>query len=283
MSKPSTPRSKEGYTELISPSDIEYTRLADQAAGLTEMMKTITHALPTNPALLIDVGCGTGVATCQLGTLYPTAQVYGIDLSPVPSCYKPANVEFIQGDIRQLQTHDPRLRPNSIDYVFSRLLVLGMTDWEGYVREMASLLRPGGWVEMQDFSLVWYLNGNPVSEEWHWMQALIKATRINGLDLHAGSNIKGYMQRAGLVDVKAREFRQPVGTWAINERPETKRIGEHSTREYPSMFYHAIPKMLSGMGYEAEEIEGFREECKKCLAAEKGKEICFYATVGRKP
>ena len=246
-------------------------------------MQTTIHAPLTNPAFVIDVGCGTGITTRHFGILYPAAQVYGIDLSPVPSRPKPVNVEFIQGDIRTLLKHDARLRPNLLDFVFSRLLILGMTDWEGYVKDMASLVKPGGWVEMQDFDFVWYLHGKPCSGEWGWVQAVFKAARRKGLDLNCGVNIEGYMKQAGLVDVQTREFRLPAGTWAVDERPETRRIGEHSAREYPMLYYHAIPKMLEEMGYGAEEIEAFREESKRCLSAQIGKEIKFYAIVGRKP
>ena len=247
------------------------------------MMGTTVHAPLTRPSLIIDVGCGTGITACQFGNLYPDAQVYGVDLSPVPSHTKPTNIEYIQGDIRKLMKQDPVLRPNSLDFVFSRLLILGMTDWAGYVQDMASLLQPGGWIEMQDYDFVWYSHGKPVSQDWGWVQAVFKAAKKKGLDLNCGVNVEKYMKQAGLVDVQKREFRLPAGTWDVEKRPETRRIGEHSAREYPMLYYHAIPKMLMGMGYSAEEIEGFREESKRCLAPEVGKEIWFYATIGRKP
>ncbi|KAI4104261.1 MAG: hypothetical protein LQ339_003880 [Xanthoria mediterranea] len=264
--------------------DIEHARLEDQAIGLAEMMHNkLIHAPLQSPKSLVDVGCGTGIVTRQLGDAYPAAKVYGVDLSPVPSGPKPPNVEYILGDVGQLLNNDPRLAHGSADFVFSRLLLLGITDWAGYVRDVASLLRPGGWVEMQDLALEWYLHGTYCSGEWEWMQALFAAGEQKGWDLRCGRNIKGYMEQAGLVDVSVQEYRLPMGDWLARERPETRRIGQHAAREYGMLYYHAIPKMLQGMGYTEEKMEELSVMCTKDWAGQEGKEMRFYATVGRKP
>lgn len=247
------------------------------------MDNNLIHAPLESPNLLIDVGCGTGIVSCHLGAKYPTAQIYGVDLSSVPPRQKPSNVEFIVGDVRQLLNHDARVALGTADLVFSRLLVLGMTDWAGYVRDMASLVRSGGWVEMQDVALEWYLDGVCCSGEWEWSKALALAAEKKGWDPHCGRNLKGNMHEAGLVDISVREYSIPMGTWMVGERPETRRIGEHTAREFGMVYYHAIPKMLQGMGYAEEKIEEFRRSSGRDLAAQDGKELRFYVTVGRKP
>ncbi|KAL8782580.1 MAG: hypothetical protein Q9213_005258 [Squamulea squamosa] len=252
--------------------------------GLAELMHDkFIHAPLQSPRHLVDVGCGTGIVTRQLGDAYPTAQVYGIDLSPVPSGPKPPNVEYVLGDICQLLNRDARLAFESMDFVFIRLLVLGMTDWPGFVRNMVALLRPGGWVEVQDFALEWYLHGSYRSGDWEWMQAFSTAAERKGFDLRCGRNARGYMEQAGLLDVSVKEYSLAIGDWLARERPETRRIGEHAAREYGMLYYHAIPKMLQGMGYAEEKIEEFRRMCKRDLAGQEGMELKFYATIGRKP
>lgn len=242
------------------------------------------HAPLGSPKTILDIGCGTGILTRHLGQKYPAAQVYGIDLSPVPktSGPNPANVTYIQGDIRQLLHADPRLAPGTADFVFNRLLILGMSDWPGYVRDVTSLLKPGGWAEMQDYVLGLYLHGQPCPHS-AWRRALAKVAAVKGWDLYCGRNIEGYMRDAGLVDVQVREYRIPFGTWAVKERRETRRIGEHLAKEMRTLYWHAIPKMLGGMGYEEGEIEGFREEAMIELAPQEGKEVSFHVTIGRKP
>ena len=253
----------------MTPSSVELARIEDQAVGLVELMhQKVIHAPINNPAFILDVGCGTAAVTCYLGSKFPYTQVYGIDISPVRSSAPiPQNVSFIQGDLKSLlKEKDARLRRNSFDYIFHRLLILGVTDWSDYVSDVASLLQPGGWAEMQDYNIKMYRNGRECSQEWQWLKILKKAASRKGIDLDCGSNIKGYMERAGFTDVVAREYSVPFGGWASDMRPETKRIGQHAGREYGPMYFHLM-----------------QEAAKSDMSEELGKEIVFYVTIGRKP
>ncbi|KAL8698798.1 MAG: hypothetical protein Q9224_001691 [Gallowayella concinna] len=271
----------------VTNNETEYARLEDQAAGLAELMDNrLIHApLQQPPLQLIDVGCGSGTVTRHLASKYPIARVYGIDLSPVPTGigHDPPNVEFLVGDMRQMLKKDARFVPGSTDFVFSRMLALGMTDWPGYVRDMASLLRSGGWVEMQEYTLDWYLHGSYCSADWEWLRVLHGAAREKGRDLRCGTNMQVYMEQAGLVDISVKAYRVPMGTWLVGERPETKRIGEHAAREYGVLFCQVVSKMLQGLGYTKEKIEEFQMMTLKDQAAQEGKEKRFYVTIGRKP
>ena len=90
--------------------------------------------------------------TNLLGAAFPEATVIGIDIAPVPELRhgKRSNVEYVQGDIRELMEEDPRFKPGSFDYIFQRLLLFGMTKWPEYVSTVAALLKPGGWLEAQE-------------------------------------------------------------------------------------------------------------------------------------
>lgn len=74
------------------------------------MLGDIIHAPIEDLKLILDVGCGTGIVTCELARRFPSASVIGIDASRVPiSKDTPANVMFIQGDIHELIKMDERL------------------------------------------------------------------------------------------------------------------------------------------------------------------------------
>ncbi|KAI4217884.1 MAG: hypothetical protein L6R36_009229 [Xanthoria steineri] len=269
----------------VLPNDaVEYDRLEEQAIGFTEMMQKNPpiHAPLENPQQLVDIGCGTGHLTRQLAEKYPTAHVYGIDLSPVRTPTS-QNMGFILGDVRKLIGSDPRLAYESADFVFSRLLFMGMTDWPEYVRDTVSLVRPGGWVEMQDLIFELYLHGSPCSDEWGWMKAIKSAAQQKGMDLQCGKNIARYMEEAGLEDIVVKEYRLPCGTWLAEQKPETRRIGESTGREYGRIVYYMLPKMLQGKGYTEEQLDVFRESALRDSAGRDGLETKLYVTIGRKP
>ncbi|MCJ1375965.1 hypothetical protein MMC20_007203 [Loxospora ochrophaea] len=272
--------------EYNLPNDsIEHARLEDQAAGYTELMHgKLVHAPLQSPANAFDVGCGTGVMTRHLGTLYPAAAVYGIDISPVPP-YNPTppNVSYIKGDIRSLAKTDNRLVPGTLDYIYNRLLVCGMTKWPAYVQEIATLLRPRGWMEIHDYTYEWWKNGEACDGDWQWMKAMRKGASQKGLDLDCGRNAKQYMEQAGLVDVAQYKYQVPCGTWMVKDKPETRRIGEHQAGDLIEVISQAIlPGVVRDLGLTEQELGQLKEECSTCLQAEEDKYMEFYVTVGRK-
>ena len=49
----------------------------------------------------MDVGCGSGAWAIEVADDFPTANVIGIDLSPIQPADVPQNCEFIVADLNQ--------------------------------------------------------------------------------------------------------------------------------------------------------------------------------------
>lgn len=143
----------------------------------------------------MDIGCGTGPMTVLLADFLPNATVFGIDLSPIPKATKleteryGGRVRFIEGNIFNLVGKHPALAGNNMDFVFHRLLNVGVKSFEAYLRNVVfPLLRPGGWAEMQDlFGERWYQSdpdipgrSRCVSHDWLWTKTWDEAKTEHG-------------------------------------------------------------------------------------------------------
>lgn len=251
-------------------SSVEQRRLNKQHFALRSLMgNRIKRApLPTRIDVILDIGCGTGVVTRELSVMYPLAQhIYGIDLSLVPSTAVStstsnaselsSNVSFIGGDARQIMGTDTCLPFGTADFVFNQLLLCGMTDWEGYVRDVFKMVKPGGWVEMQDYEEMFYINGKPVDIDrfgpWRWLWAFRAGAKAKGIDLDYSKNMKSSMLNAGFTGVDARQFTVPF--WRANDNsPEANSIADYSIRDPDGYFWHAISKMVDSLGFSDSEI-----------------------------
>lgn len=72
----------------------------------------------------------------------------------------------------------------------------GMTNRASHIRDMATLLKPGGWMEVHEYAQGWYKDGDVCSGERLEMDEGDAggggASRL-GLDLDCGLNAREYM------------------------------------------------------------------------------------------
>ncbi|KAF2214326.1 hypothetical protein CERZMDRAFT_37748 [Cercospora zeae-maydis SCOH1-5] len=209
---------KAGYA--LPNDSAEHHRLDRQAGHLSAMMLgNVPHA-PVQSGKsnrMLDVGCGTGAITNLIASFYPDAECIGLDLTPVPAT-RPhrANTQFFQGDFCSNPpslwtpiTGDSSLpkSPHLFDYIFSRLLIAGMTKWPEFITKLFSLLRPGGWAEVQDLDFHWYdENNTPISQDWKWLDKLVEVCEKKEMDLRCGSKVHGWVNDAGFADVQTFEY-----------------------------------------------------------------------------
>jgi SAM-dependent methyltransferase len=103
-----------------------------------------------------DFGCGAGLVTAQLAQIVgPEGQVVGVDASSAQIAQARArlngrgtNVSFVEASAT-----DTGLPPESFDLIYSRFLLIHLADPEWALREMRSLLKPGGILVCEDGDL----------------------------------------------------------------------------------------------------------------------------------
>ena len=209
--------------------------------------------------------------------------MYGLDLFSVPALRpKQPNITFVQGDIRALAVGNERFGPESYDYVFHSLLICGMTDWPGYVRLVASTLRPVGWVAIHDACWDLFKHERRISNGYEWLEEVRKAAERKGLDIHCGKKIGQWMKQAGLVNVEVVEYKTPIRTCEVDCWPEKRKIGEYYETWVMNLYWHLIPKLL-GSEKSADDIERFRRQMIQDLQPEGGRYWSFFVTTTKKP
>jgi len=203
---------------------------------------------------------------------------------------EPTNVSYITGNIRDLPDSSAATRwAGKADLVFNRLLVLGMRDWPGYVKEAAALVRPGGYVEMQDIVMsIWKrtVTAGSVTDVdlgREYTRAMAAAAEARGMDIACGEKLAGWMKDAGLEIVEERVFPFPVGDWMAKEAPETLDMGMLFAEVTLPAMAPAL-KMMCGNTHNAEEIARLQAEIMYDLAEENryGKFAKYHVVVGRK-
>ncbi|KAK1700505.1 methyltransferase [Colletotrichum godetiae] len=211
----------------VFPNDpAEQERLDLQSLALTELFSGRLHFAPIavqgTPKRILDVGTGTGAWAMDMGDVYPEAKIVGIDLSPIQSNAVPPNVHFYIEDAAQSwQWEDP------FDYIHTRVLLGSFGDFKNEVIQQAfDSLRPGGWLESQDFNLEATSDDDtlaPDSPLSRWVDDMNLASEMIGRPLSRAHMLREWYEEVGFVDVHQRVFKIPINGWA--KHPRHKHVG----------------------------------------------------------
>ena len=118
----------------------------------------------------MDVGCGTGEWSIEVAEQFPTANVYGLDLSPVQTTHVFENVHFIIADVSEgldfddgstdlvHSRCDPRLSADDCRYLHAGIT---RARWPAYLAEILRILKPNnGWAQMIELGYPYVLSEN---------------------------------------------------------------------------------------------------------------------------
>ncbi len=141
-----------------------------------------------------DIGCGSGIMTEHLAEAVGSeGLVYALDVSEdqikvaknriEAAGYK--NVQFIVGDINALDAS----KYQKADLVYSPFLLMHVPDPEKVIKHMASLLKPGGVISLQE-STMNTTEEHPSDPSIHkYYRLIIEYGRIKGFDYNIGRKL----------------------------------------------------------------------------------------------
>ncbi len=117
----------------------------DRLPGMDAIRAALRRRTVLRPgAVLLDVGCGTGLETARLAADHPEATVIGLDqdaalLAVARSRGAADNLSWRQGDVRTID-----VAPGSIDVVRTERVLIYVDTLDDALRAIAQVLRPGG-------------------------------------------------------------------------------------------------------------------------------------------
>ncbi|CAK7565559.1 MAG: hypothetical protein SEPTF4163_003476 [Sporothrix epigloea] len=171
-----------------------------------------------HPQQILDIGTGTGIWAIEVGDQFPSAQVRGIDLTPIQPLWVPPNVSFLVDDCSHewLQTN--------VDLVHFRFMSPILPDVPTVMQHCYKSLKPGGWVEMQELHGEVMCDDNTMPEDDpldYVYQLASKAFLKFGMNVKIARDLEPILRSAGFVNIHCVAKKVPIGVWA---RDKTLRL-----------------------------------------------------------
>lgn len=147
---------------------------------------TILDRLPLRPAdTIADIGCGPGFFTLPLAERVQQGVVYAIDVAPqmldmVTERATQAGLDNIRTMLAEESTLD--LPSASLDGAFMGLVYHEFPDRVAYLRQLATLVRPGSWLALFDWDVRQNPGGGPPLE--HRIAPDAAASEIEAMGWH---------------------------------------------------------------------------------------------------
>jgi cyclopropane fatty-acyl-phospholipid synthase-like methyltransferase len=107
------------------------------------------------------VGTGTGIWAIDIADELPDAVVVGTDLSPIQPDWVPSNCKFYVEDAECEWMYPVN---EHFDFIHGRGLCGGIADFPKFYSEAFQNMRPGGWIEMQEYEGALRSDDNTISD-----------------------------------------------------------------------------------------------------------------------
>ncbi|WQF76556.1 Putative S-adenosyl-L-methionine-dependent methyltransferase superfamily [Colletotrichum destructivum] len=237
-----------------------------------------------NPQHVLDIGTGTGIWAIDFADEFPSADVIGVDISPIQPSWVPPNCRFQIDDFEKDWTFN-----HGFDFIHARNLEGCISDLPRLFEQCFTNTKPGGWFEILEFDIevrsqtLGDLEEDHIFKRWH-QHMLVSSAKMgkphgNAVD----RKLTKAMINAGYVDLVERKWPIPIGTWPA--KPEMKRLGS-CTLDFLEQSLEGFGLFLLReiLGFTYEEVQVTLAELRLALRNPRNTPLYYLHVVyGRKP
>jgi SAM-dependent methyltransferase len=251
------------------PNEVD--RLDLQHFALREAVGANFLAPIQSPALILDVGSGTGRWAADLCVDFPEAVVVAFDLQPSKPHPQP-NYRFVRGNALD----GLPFASDTFDVVHQRLLGTGLPlkSWGAVVRDLVRVSRPNGLVELVEGRFDLEPAGAATARLFNLARRLASTLGLDTTGITFRS-LDDYLRRAGAVEVEKRTLEIPVGEWG-------GRIGSFIASDFRAAFTRLCEVFQARFDVPAEECRQLLQDAQREWETERSSWAVAFA-VGRKP
>ncbi|KAJ7699653.1 S-adenosyl-L-methionine-dependent methyltransferase [Mycena rosella] len=242
------PRNYQTYpgAQYMLPSDrTEEERLILQHQALKKLFENRILLAPVNlkgDDKVLDIGTGAGLWILDLArSVDPAVSMVGVDIEShlFPTSH-PQNLEFRIESVTDL----PRKWSDTFSLVHQRLLLLALQklQWHEAVREIYRVLRPGGWVQLDESTP--FIAGEYLSQPCMEKLCAMFRSLVNSRKLYVdcAGDLPTMLEAAGFVDIWRESRRVNLGKWAGE-------LGVANRINYAGVFRGIKTPVLNAGGY----------------------------------
>jgi SAM-dependent methyltransferase len=147
----------------------------------------------------------------EVAKTFPSAEIVGLDLSPIQPFMVPPNVRFLVDDIE-----DEWMDRGGYDFINLRHSCMYLQDMDKLINNCYSHLKEGGWLEITDYCTFIRCDdgtmppGHPVAQVAGMMHKCLLNYGMNGYTIN---ELEQKYENAGFKNIQCRVIKTPIGPW----------------------------------------------------------------------